>query len=43
VLTSKVLKSVYGITAYRGSADGVPFVVPLKTLKANAGDKRDQR
>lgn len=43
VLTSKVLKSVYGITAYRGSADGVPFVVPLKTLKASAGDKRDRR
>lgn len=32
VLTPKVLKSVYGITAYRGQADGVPFVVPLKSL-----------
>ena len=32
VLTSKVLKSVYGITAYRGRANGVPFVVPLESL-----------
>ena len=32
VLTSKVLKSVYGITAYRGKANGVPFVVPLESL-----------
>ena len=42
VLTAKVLKAVYGITAYRGSADGVPFVVPLKALKASAKDKRDR-
>ncbi len=34
VLTSKVLRSVYGISAYRGRAGGVPIVVPLKSLDA---------
>ena len=41
VLTAKVLKAVYGITAYRGEADGVPFVVPLKAIESSAPGKRN--
>lgn len=40
VLSASVLKTVYGITAYRGHADGVPIVVPLKSLAARSAPSK---